>query len=93
MKVIALLPFKNEEWCLPAYLHNTKVIADEIIAIDDGSTDTSIRTLIKAGAKVHSSEKLKNYNSGWSEGLLSIICFTHLNSCNFCNCVGIICGF
>jgi len=43
MKVIALLPFKNEEWCLPAYLHNTKVIADEIIAIDDGSTDNSVK--------------------------------------------------
>ena len=42
MKVIALLPFKNEEWCLPAYLHNTSVIADEIIAIDDGSTDNSL---------------------------------------------------
>ena len=45
MKVIALLPFKNEEWCLPAYLHNTKVIADEIIAIDDGSTDNSVKIL------------------------------------------------
>ena len=68
MKVIALLPVKNEEWCLPAYLHNTLKVVDEIIAIDDGSTDTSIRILLKAGAKVHSSEKLKNYNSGWSEG-------------------------
>ena len=68
MKVIALLPVKNEEWCLPAYLHNTLKVVDEIIAIDDGSTDTSIRILLKAGAKVHSSEKLKNFNSGWSEG-------------------------
>ena len=51
MKVIALLPFKNEEWCLPAYLHNTKVIADEIIAIDDGSTDNSVKILEDAGAK------------------------------------------
>ena len=54
MKVIALLPVKNEEWCLRAYLHNTLKVVDEIIAIDDGSTDTSIRILIKAGAKVHS---------------------------------------
>jgi len=68
MKVIALLPFKNEEWCLPAYLHNTKVIADEIIAIDDGSTDNSVKILEDAGAKVYSSEKLRNFNSGWSEG-------------------------
>ena len=68
MKVIALLPFKNEEWCLPAYLHNTKVIVDEIIAIDDGSTDNSVKILEDAGAKVYSSEKLRNFNSGWSEG-------------------------
>ena len=68
MKVIALLPVKNEEWCLPAYLHNTLKVVDQIITIDDGSTDSSIRILLKAGAKVYSSEKLKNYNSGWSEG-------------------------
>ena len=28
MKVIALLPFKNEQWCLPAYLHNTSKFVD-----------------------------------------------------------------
>ncbi len=43
MKVIALLPFKNEQWCLPAYLHNTSKFVDEIIAIDDGSTDNSVK--------------------------------------------------
>ena len=59
MKVIALLPFKNEEWCLPSYLYNTTKIVDEIIAIDDGSTDNSVKILEDAGAKVYSSEKLK----------------------------------
>jgi len=68
IKIIALLPFKNEEWCLPAYLHNTTMIVDEIIAIDDGSTDNSVKILEDAGAKVYSSEKLRNFNSGWSEG-------------------------
>ena len=68
MKVIALLPFKNEEWCLPSYLHNTNKIVDEIIAIDDGSTDNSKKILEDAGAKVYSSENLINFNSGWSEG-------------------------
>ncbi len=68
MKVIALLPFKNEQWCLPAYLHNTSKFVDEIIAIDDGSTDNSVKILEDAGAKVYSSEKLRNFNSGWSEG-------------------------
>ena len=68
MKIIALLPFKNEEWCLPSYLYNTTKIVDEIIAIDDGSTDNSVKILKDAGAKVYSSEKLINFNSGWSEG-------------------------
>ena len=68
MKVIALLPFRNEEWCLPSYLHNTTKIVDEIIAIDDGSIDNSVKILEDAGAKVYSSEKLNKFNSGWSEG-------------------------
>ena len=68
MKIVALLPFKNEEWCLPSYLHNTIKVVDEIIAIDDGSTDNSVKILEDAGAKVYSSEKLRNFNSGWSEG-------------------------
>ena len=66
MKVIALLPFKNEEWCLPSYLHNTTKIVDEIIAIDDGSTDNSVKILEDAGAKVYSSEKLINFNTFFS---------------------------
>ena len=68
MKIIALLPFKNEEWCLPTYLHNTLKVVDDIIAIDDGSTDNSVKILEDAGVTVYSSEKLKNYKSGWSEG-------------------------
>ncbi len=68
MKVISLLPFKNEEWVLPSYLYSIKRLSDEIIAIDDGSTDNSVKILESAGAKVYSSEKLKNFNSGWSEG-------------------------
>ena len=48
--------------------NSIKRLSDEIIAIDDGSTDNSVKILESAGAKVHSSEKLKNFNSGWSEG-------------------------
>jgi len=68
MKIIALLPFKNEEWILPSYLSNVKPICDEIIAIDDGSVDNSTKILKDSGAIVYSSEKLKTFNSGWSEG-------------------------
>ena len=41
MKVIGLIPFKNEEHFLPTYLSNVKPICDEIIAVDDHSTDNS----------------------------------------------------
>ena len=68
MKIIALLPFKNEEWALPSYLYSVLKLSDEIIAIDDGSIDNSAQILKDAGAKVYSSEEIKNFNSGWSEG-------------------------
>jgi len=68
MKIIALLPFKNEEWVLPSYIHNVSKVADEIIAIDDGSVDNSAKLLKDAGAKVYSADNLRNFNSGWSEG-------------------------
>ena len=41
MKIIGLLPFKNEEQFLPLYLKNVLPIVDEIIAIDNDSTDNS----------------------------------------------------
>lgn len=68
MKIIALLPFKNEAWALPSYLHSVTKIVDEIIAIDDDSIDDSASILKSAGAKVYSAEELRKFNSGWSEG-------------------------
>ena len=68
MKIIGLLPVKNEEWCLPSFIHSMNKICDEIIVIDDGSVDLSSYRMEKAGAKVYSADKLRNFNSGWSEG-------------------------
>lgn len=52
MKIIALLPVKNEAWVLPSYLSSVSKIADEIIALDDSSTDSSVEILKTAGATV-----------------------------------------
>jgi glycosyltransferase involved in cell wall biosynthesis len=52
MKIIALIPVKNESWALPSYLSSVTKIADEIIALDDNSTDASKDILEKAGVDV-----------------------------------------
>lgn len=52
MKIVALLPFKNEAWILPTYLSSVAKIADEIVALDDESTDNGPAILEAAGASV-----------------------------------------
>jgi glycosyltransferase involved in cell wall biosynthesis len=65
MKLIALLPFKNEEWILPTYLSTMTKIADLVIAIDDGSTDNSKLLIEKSGGIVYESDIRKDV--GWAE--------------------------
>lgn len=45
MKIIALLPFKNEERFIPTYVSGVLHLVDAVIAIDDGSTDNSVELL------------------------------------------------
>lgn len=45
MKIVALLPVKNEAWILPLYLEAISPIVDSIIAFDDNSTDASATIL------------------------------------------------
>ncbi len=52
MKIIALLPVKNEAWILPVYLSSVKKIADEIIVLDDNSTDGSRQILVDNNIKI-----------------------------------------
>jgi glycosyltransferase involved in cell wall biosynthesis len=42
MKVITLVPIKNESWVLRFSLKNFSIFSDEIILLDDGSTDDSV---------------------------------------------------
>lgn len=41
MKVITLVPAKNESWILEFSLANFSIFSDEIIVLDDGSTDNT----------------------------------------------------
>lgn len=70
MKIIGLLPFKNEEWILPTYLSNVLPVVDEIIAIDDGSTDNSRQIMEDAGVIVKSYDDPKTLKGGWNCGLI-----------------------
>lgn len=65
MKFIALIPFKNEERYLPACLSSIVNVVDEIICIDDGSTDRSREIAEGFGCKVYQNDKLQDV--GWAE--------------------------
>lgn len=51
-RLIALLPVRNEAWILPAFLSSLKGLVDDVIAIDDKSTDRSREILTASGARV-----------------------------------------
>ena len=70
MKVIGILPFKNEEKFLPTYLSNVQPICDEIIAVDDHSTDNSRQIMEDAGVIVKGYEDTEKLKGGWTCGLI-----------------------
>ena len=65
MKIIGLIPFKNEEWILPVCLTNLKQICDEIICIDDDSKDCSKKIAENFDCKVYDNTEFVKF--GWSE--------------------------
>ncbi len=64
MKIIALLPVKNEEWCLEHCLTSLS-FADSIITIDDNSTDSTLEILKKYNCTIIPFET--STNVGWKE--------------------------
>ena len=77
MKIIGLLPFKNEEHFLPIYLKNVLPIVDEIIAIDDNSTDNSREIMENAGVIVKTYEETENIRGGWNPGRVRQFLFNY----------------
>ena len=70
MKIIALLPVKNEKWILQTTIPQLKKFVDEIIALDGGSGDESVNMLIRHGVQVLQQDKsVVNYSS-WRQTLL-----------------------
>ena len=65
MKIIGLLPFRNEAWILPASLSSLRPVVDEIIAFDDGSTDNSADVVESYGARVIRADDRPE--AGWAE--------------------------
>lgn len=58
MKIIALIPVKNEAWILKTCLTSLKSVADEVVILDDNSTDGSRELAASFGAHV------VNFDSG-----------------------------
>ena len=60
IKIIGLLPCRNESWILPTYLKNVLPVVDEIIVIDDNSTDNTKQILKSASDKIklHSNNEI-----------------------------------
>ena len=64
MKIIATLAVKNEEWCLEHCLRSLSFV-DEIIAVDNNSTDSTLQILKKYNCTIISFDtKSKLY---WKE--------------------------
>lgn len=61
MKIVALMPVKNEEAFLPITIPPLKKVADKIIILDDASTDKSVEIARKHGAIVIDTPKNQDY--------------------------------
>ena len=52
MKISACVIVKNEEKNLPKWLECMSGIADEMVVVDTGSTDSTVELAERAGARV-----------------------------------------
>lgn len=67
MKIISLLTAKNESWVIENCLKSLVIVSDEIIAIDDHSTDDTKKILKNYNVKII--EPYEKSKHGWNEYL------------------------
>jgi glycosyltransferase involved in cell wall biosynthesis len=71
MKIIALIPVKNEAWILKSTIPRLKKFADEILCTDGGSTDGTLEYLKSAGVNVRPQAQKQTNFSAWRSELLA----------------------
>lgn len=70
-KIIAIIPALNEEKTIGRILVQTRKYADEIILVDDASTDDTAQIAHKAGAIVLSHGENQGYDKSLNDGFIS----------------------
>jgi hypothetical protein len=69
MKIIALIPLKNEDWILKTTIPQMKKYANEILCLDAGSTDGTLAYLKTAGENVFVKRQTEETDSYYIEGI------------------------
>ena len=68
MMIVAIIPAYNEEKSVGAVISETKKFVDEVIVIDDGSTDSTAKVAKSSGARVFSHPANKGLGYTMLEG-------------------------
>lgn len=70
MKIIALMPVKNEEWILPTTLKELSRYIDDLVVLDDSDQDNSRSVIKKYGGHLINQNRKKISYSSWRSDLL-----------------------
>lgn len=69
MKLSLCMIVKNEETALPECLQSAADVVDEIIVLDTGSTDSTVKIATQLGAKVYNSTWSNDFSAARNEAL------------------------